>query len=263
MVGMKTVFAIGCHPDDIEFVMSGTLMRLQAAGCELHYMNLANGCCGTASLDPEAIVRIRRQEAREAAAMIGAVYHEALLNDLEVYYEPVALRTLMAVVRDVQPDIVLTHYPFEYMEDHSNTCRLAVSATFCRGIRNVTTQPERPPVQKPVTLYHAMPFGLRDPLRRKVQADLYVDVYDLLDRKQAMLACHKSQKAWLDVSQGMDAYLQAMADMCREAGRDSGFYEAAEGWIRHLHLGFCAPGDDPLTEILGPHVSASKANAAL
>ena len=34
-------------PDDIEFMMAGTLFRLKEAGCEIHYMNVANGCCGT------------------------------------------------------------------------------------------------------------------------------------------------------------------------------------------------------------------------
>ena len=36
------VFAIAAHPDDIEFGMSGTMIHLANAGCELHYMNIAN-----------------------------------------------------------------------------------------------------------------------------------------------------------------------------------------------------------------------------
>ncbi len=35
------IFALACHPDDIEFMMGGTLFLLKQAGCELHYMNLA------------------------------------------------------------------------------------------------------------------------------------------------------------------------------------------------------------------------------
>ena len=41
------VFAIAAHPDDIEFVMAGTMMLLDDAGYELHYMNIANGSCGS------------------------------------------------------------------------------------------------------------------------------------------------------------------------------------------------------------------------
>ena len=83
----KIAFAVGCHPDDIEFMMSGTLMRLKNAGYEIHYMNVANGSCGSDTLDRDAIVAIRREESIAAAELIGAVYHESIANDLEVFYE--------------------------------------------------------------------------------------------------------------------------------------------------------------------------------
>ena len=34
------------------------------------------------------------------------------------------MRALTAVIREVRPTIVLTHPPQDYMEDHTNTCRL-------------------------------------------------------------------------------------------------------------------------------------------
>jgi LmbE family N-acetylglucosaminyl deacetylase len=42
------VLAAAAHPDDIEFMMAGTLLRLKDAGCEIHLWNLANGCYGSA-----------------------------------------------------------------------------------------------------------------------------------------------------------------------------------------------------------------------
>ena len=74
----KTAFAIAAHPDDIEFMMSGTLMLLGAAGYELHYMNIANGNLGTTQYDTETIVAMRRSEAMEAAASIGALVRPVL-----------------------------------------------------------------------------------------------------------------------------------------------------------------------------------------
>ena len=38
----KTAFAIACHPDDIEFMMAGTLFLLKRAGWDVHYMNLCD-----------------------------------------------------------------------------------------------------------------------------------------------------------------------------------------------------------------------------
>src|SRR4051794_29111140 len=82
----KTVFAIGAHPDDIEFAMAGTMMLLKMSGYELHYMNVANGSCGSTQLDGKSIARIRADEARKAAAYIGARFHESLVNDFEIFY---------------------------------------------------------------------------------------------------------------------------------------------------------------------------------
>jgi LmbE family N-acetylglucosaminyl deacetylase len=87
-----------------------------------------------------------------------------------------------------------------------------------------------------------------------VRPSIFVDVTSVMDQKTAMLACHKSQQQWLDASQGLNSYLEAMHDLSREVGRLSGHFEYAEGWRRHLHLGFCAPQADPLVAALGPHV---------
>ncbi|MCX5758379.1 MAG: LmbE family protein, partial [Candidatus Hydrogenedentes bacterium] len=163
------------------------------------------------------------------------------------------------VVRDVQPSILLLSSPQDYMEDHMNACRVAVTGAFCRGMRNYPADPPRPVYMGEVTLYHALPWGLRDSLRRTVTAGQYADIAPALARKRAALACHKSQKEWLDASQGLDSYLTTMEDMAREVGRQSGRFEYAEGWRRHLHLGFCAENADPLAGALGNKLIVSDA----
>ncbi len=244
------VFAVHAHPDDIEFSMAGTLFLLADRGCELHYMNIANGCCGSLEHSREEIARIRRGEAQQAAALLGAAWHESIAEDLEIFYTTEMIRRVLAVVREVRPDIVLTASLEDYMEDHMNAGRIAVTAAFLRGVPNYPSLPERPADLKDVAVYHAMPHGLRDPMRRPIHPELYVDIGPAIDRKEAMLACHRSQKEWLDKTQGFDSYLIAMRDMAREVGRMSGKYEYAEGWRRHLHLGFSAREIDPLGELL-------------
>lgn len=249
---MKTpvVLAVAAHPDDVELMMSGTLALLGAAGAQLHIWTLANGCCGTNRLSYEAITRIRLVEARTAAATIGATYHEPLFDDLAVFYEQRSLARVSAGLRAIRPDIVLTHSPNEYMEDHCNTCRLAVTAAFSRGMPNYVTEPPVVSYERPVALYHSLPFSLTDPLCCPITPHFYVDVTSVMETKWDMLACHSSQKEWLDVSQGMDAYLIAMKENCRRIGRRSGTFEYAEGWLRHSPLGFCAPEHNPLQELL-------------
>lgn len=246
----RRAFAIAAHPDDIEFMMSGTLILLGWAGYELHYMTVANGSCGTTELDGETIASIRKRESEAAAGSIGATYHDSLVNDLEILYELETLRRLSAVMRQVAPEVVLTHWPNEYMEDHSNTSRLTCTAAFVRGMANFETIPPRAPLSGPVTVYHAMPYGLRDPLRWLVHPELWIDVSDVMCEKRRMLALHESQRAWLDASQGIDAYLDQMEEMGAEMGRMSGAYRYAEGWTRRLHLGYCSPDADPLGHAL-------------
>ena len=258
----KRAFAVAAHPDDIEFLMAGTLILLGRAGYELHYMNIANGSCGTADHSREEIVRIRREEARAASSSIGAVYHESLVDDLDVFYEKRLLARVASVMREVAPEILLVQSPVDYMEDHQNAARLAMTAAFGRGMRNYSVDPPRPTVEQPVTVYHAQPHGNRTPLRKAVHPELYVDISSVMERKKTMLACHQSQKAWLDESQGMGSYLAAMEGMCREIGAMSGRFEVAEGWRRRLHFGFCAEDADPLAEALGECVYVMAEDAA-
>jgi len=103
-------------------------------------------------------------------------------------------------------------------------------------------------------VYHAQPHGNRDPLRQPVRPELFVDITAVFDRKREMLACHRSQKEWLDASQGMDSYLRVMEDLAREVGALSRRFALAEGWRRRLHLGFGPEDFDPLSAALGPHV---------
>jgi LmbE family N-acetylglucosaminyl deacetylase len=246
-----TVLAAVAHPDDIEFMMAGTLLQLKQAGATIHMWNLANGCCGTATHDSDEIIRLRAAEAEAAARIAGATMHPALADDIGIFYEPGLLARVASVVREVRPNIILTHSPQDYMEDHQNTCRLLVTAAFTKGMKNFATQPVLPPIDGQTALYHALPHGLRDGLRKLIRSGQYVDIKPMLKTKREMLAAHTSQKEWLDVSQGMDAYLKEMEEMSRRVGKMSGKYEYAEGWRRHSHLGFSAADYDPLSELLG------------
>ncbi len=246
-----SAIAIASHPDDIEFYMAGTLLLLKTAGYEIHYMTVASGSCGSLMHNAAATRGIRRRESRRAAQLLGAQYHPSLTDDLEILYEVKTLRRLAAVLREVRPEIVLTHSPQDYMEDHTNTCRLSVSAAFARGMRNFKTLPARPPVFGNVTVYHAMPHGLRDGLRRRIIPGAFVNTASVHPVKRAALAAHQSQKEWLDASQGLDSYLHAMDQLSVAVGKMSQRFRHAEGWRRHLHLGFSATEADPLRDALG------------
>jgi N-acetylglucosamine malate deacetylase 1 len=245
------VLAGAAHPDDIEFMMAGTLLQLRDAGAEIHIFVIANGSCGTVEYSKEEIIRLRRAEAEESARLAGAVFHPPIMDDLAVMFEPALLAKVASVVRKARPSILLVSSPDDYMEDHQNACRLLVTAAFARGMTNYATDPPEAPCIGPLAVYHAMPHGLRDCLRKRVRPGQFVDIGPVLARKRAMLACHRTQKEWLDRSQGIDAYLALMESFSREVGEMSGRFEYAEGWRRRLHWGYGPEEYDPLADLLG------------
>jgi LmbE family N-acetylglucosaminyl deacetylase len=182
----KAAFAIACHPDDIEFGMAGTLIKLKNAGYEIHYMNIANGSLGTNQYDYKTIVAMRREEAIAAAKLIGAHYHESICDDVEVFYTKDLYAQLVPEIREVDPEIILTHGPYDYMEDHVNAGRLAVSAAFCRGMMNFRNVTE-PMFSDEIAVYHSLPLSLKDQLNKPVIPDVFVDVTSVIEKKRAFL----------------------------------------------------------------------------
>jgi LmbE family N-acetylglucosaminyl deacetylase len=248
---MPSCLAIFAHPDDVEFYAAGTMLQLGLRGWDLHYLDLCAGNGGSVQMDGPTTATKRLAEAQEAARILGAKFYPPIVNDMTLTYDVEVMRKVASVIRQSKADIILTHALSDYMEDHMACARLAVSAAFTHGMPNFETVPPVPPYANDVTIYHAMPHGLRDPLRQKVRAGLYVDTIGVQDRAREALAAHASQKDWLDKSQGMDSYLATLDAMSLQIGKLSGKFTYAQGWRRHLHLGFSANNIDPLRTALG------------
>jgi N-acetylglucosamine malate deacetylase 1 len=247
----KVAMAISAHPDDIEFFMAGTMLLLSEAGYELHYLTIANGGCGGTQHDAITIARTRAAEAKHAAKILGATFHASFCNDLEIVYDLKPLRELASIIREVKPGIILTHPPVDYMEDHTCTCRLVVTAAFAREMPNFVTTPAREPYSGEVTIYHATPHGLTDPFGRLMIPEFFVNTEGVHLRKCEALAAHQSQAAWLETSQCANSLISMLDAFSSEVGKISGRFRHAEGWWRHSHLGFCRAEADPLREALG------------
>ena len=248
---MPSVLAVCAHPDDIEFFMAGAMLQLKRRGWDLHYICLCDGSRGSTTMTQEECAATRLQEAKDACDVLGATHYPPIFPDMEACYTTENLKKVAAVVRMAKPTILLTHSPRDYMEDHEITCRLAVSAAFSHGMPNLESIPPVDVYMEPVTVYHAQPVGNTTPLGEPVVPHIFIDESDLIETKVRALACHASQKQWLDESQGLDSYLQTLRDLSEEVGVMSGRFSHAEGWRRHSHLGFCGKDDNPLVDALG------------
>lgn len=250
----KVALATCAHPDDIEFVTSGTLLLLKKLGWEIHYMTLSNGSCGSIELNAEEIGLKRVNESKESCAYAGFIFHEPFTKDLEIFYEDEQIRKVCAVVREVKPSIILTTSPQDYMEDHMNACRLTVTAAFAKAMPNYVSIPFVEPSEWPLAIYHACPQGLCDMLCNSIIPNFCVNVDSVIDDKIIMLRKHESQYKFLEETQGKSDYVEQMKEQCVIMANVFGKCKFAEGFRKHNYLGFGPEDFDPLKEVLKDYI---------
>jgi hypothetical protein len=83
---------------------------------------------------------------------------------------------------------------------------------------------------------------------RPVAVEFYVDVTRIFDTKARMLACHVSQRAWLQRQHGMDEYLDSQARWASHRGKEIGV-EKAEAFRQYK--GHPYPQDNLLLRLIG------------
>ena len=248
----RIVLAFMAHPDDAEFLCAGTLIRLAEAGWEVHIATAANGDCGTTSETPWAISGRRTGEAGEAAARIGASYHCVGEKDGFVVYDKPTLQKTYDLFRRVNPSLVITHAPKDYMMDHEMASLVGRAASFLYGAPNCSAFPLKEGACVPY-LYYCDPVEAKDPMGNVVEPTTLVDITSQLEKKTEMLACHASQRDWLFAHHGVDEYLDSMKRHSAMRGGLAGV-EAAEAFVQHL--GHPYPQDDILADLFAPKATA-------
>jgi LmbE family N-acetylglucosaminyl deacetylase len=250
------ILAIHAHPDDIEFQCAGTLALLAAAGHEIVVVTMTPGDCGSQELGPEEIAAVRREEARRSAALIGAAYECLEFRDLSIVIDNDAKRRVTEAVRRHRPQLVITAPPVDYMDDHEATSRLVRDACFNASCPNYSTRAwdPAPPAAKVPHLYYVDPLEGVDHFGRPVKPQFYVEISDVFQTKQQMLACHASQREWLRAQHGVDEYLESQRRWSAQRGQEIGA-PYAEAFCQHK--GHPYPGDNLLSELLADRVRAA------
>lgn len=252
---IKRILAVGAHPDDVEIMCSGTLFALRQIGYEIHLASMTLGDCGSIKLSPEEISNIRHGEAVNACKVLGATYHHAGFSDLCIFNDDNANRRVTALLRELNPWIVITHSPQDYMSDHEMTSLLVRNACFYAPVPNYKTRGLTNAVHIPVIpyLYYAQPIENIDLFGKKITPQFYVDVSGLIEQKTEMLSCHESQRNWLRAHHGMDEYIESMrlwnASLAEKAAKISGKpIRYAEAFRQHR--GHAFPKDNILAALL-------------
>ena len=245
----KTVLAFFAHPDDAEILCAGTLSLLQKAGFSIHIATIGNGDKGTASHSPSDIIRIRKEEATRAAGILEGSYHCLDIEDVFIFYDRESLEKASSLIRRIQPSLVFTHSPDDYMLDHEIGSKVVQTACFSAGMKNM---PVRDKPFSPVPyLYYTDAIESKDKYGNRIPSSIFVNIDTEIETKEKMLACHASQRDWLMAHHKVDEYLLAMKAVARARGRESGF-PYAEGFRQHLGHGF--PRENMLLGILGSDI---------
>ncbi len=208
------VLAVGAHPDDIEILCAGTMARFARDGNKVFLCHLCDGNKGSATHDPEELARIRREEAKQSAKVIGATSIWGGLSDGEVVVDLEARAKVIDVIRLADPDLIITHFPNDYHSDHINTSKLVFEATYLANLKLWESDYE-PSTKLPYLYYMDTVAGIN------FEPQEYVDITDTIDTKIEMMSKMQSQLGWLKDMHDCDA-----GEFIRSVARFRGFQAA-------------------------------------
>ena len=257
----KTALAIGAHPDDIEFLFGGSLAllrKLNGDNVDLYMIAVCNGNMGSAVLKPDELRETRWGENKKSAAIIGAHYDNCDIGDLLAdFYRHLAKDILVGQIRQIKPDIVMTHSPNDnYMPDHRVMAGIVADALFCAMLPNynpkitvtvwedIRTRGEKEgsisgyqymsgqQILPLPALYYGDPFPGYDCLGNTQESSFVVDITSAMKKKVEMLLEHKSQGAWLATGHGDSDYMKTVKEWNKKTGMFINV-EYAEAFLRH------------------------------
>lgn len=175
------ILAFGAHADDVEIGMGGSIAKLTANGKRIGICDLTD-----ADLSSNGTIELRKQEAKEAAEILGVTKRLSLgLPDRGLLLNEKFIREIASIIRRYQPQIVFAPYYEDRHPDHGNCARLVEEAVFSAGIRKYHTNNNDVP-HKVSRVYFYMINGFHKP-------DFIIDISETMERKIVALRAYKSQ----------------------------------------------------------------------
>jgi LmbE family N-acetylglucosaminyl deacetylase len=196
----ERVLVVVAHPDDVDFASAGTIAGWTAAGVEVAYCIATYGDAGGFDETPRDRMPILREgEQRAAAASIGVTDVTFLgYPDGQLYVTHPLRRDIARQIRRVRPQLVLTSTP------QRNFQRIAPSHPDHLAIGEATLCAIYPDARNPFAHRELLADeGLEAWTVPEVwlsggaEADHWVDITGVFDRKVAALRAHESQTAHL------------------------------------------------------------------
>ena len=227
---VKRVLAVGAHPDDVELLCGGTLALYAQAGVEITICSATTGDLGAAADDRGQMAKTRLREAQAAAQLIGATTTNLPIHDCSLDASNGEHRNLLInVIRDANPDVIITHHPADYHADHRATAKLVYDASFMASLPGIDS--DRTPTTQICPILHMDTLaGI------EFQPEQFVDISPVFSIKHAMLAAHESQTSSMLEHSGLD-FLDLMTTQAKLRGYQCGVtyaegFRIAHEWLR-------------------------------
>lgn len=225
----KRVMAIVAHPDDVELLCAGTLAKFRQHGADVAVTIACRGDRGGGAASREELAGIREAEATEAARLLGAEIHFLRLSDAEVWDDVPTRQLFLAAIRNFDPELIVTHSPTDYHQDHRNVSALVSDCSWYAASPGHHTLPATTPVAAPVTVLYCDNVAAMN-----FEPSHLVDISSVMELKLAMLRCHRSQLARQD--SGMDQLVELATTQARLRGMQCGV-QYAEGFAVCMRFG--------------------------
>ncbi len=189
----KQVLVVVAHADDMEFMAAGTIARfVDELGYDVYEYILTDNSKGSYRLSAEELVRVSAVEAQAAGDILGlrevrlAGYVDGELNETPIN---ILRGRIMAMIREIRADIVMSWDPFAPYEehpDHRHVAMATLEAAHFSG--NPLFYPEHAHEAYQTS---EMYWFAKSPMH----AELSVDITNTIEKKLEALLAHDCQMA--------------------------------------------------------------------
>jgi len=169
----QVVLAIFAHPDDDTLTCAGTLAKLKDGCYHVHVLTLTQG-----EHSKTPIVERRIKEARAVAELIGYSLSYECLPDGWLQSNADTIELIEGYVRDLDPRIVITHYPQSLGNGHQD--HVAVASAVVNVARRTNRVDWILYAEPPVQSWGFVP-------------NIFVDITAYMACKQRAIALHQSE----------------------------------------------------------------------
>ena len=194
----RSAMTIFAHPDDAEFLVSGTVARWTRAGCEVTFVVITSGNVGThdAEFTRETLARTREAEQRESARVLGVKGVVFLgYDDCELLPTLDLRRRLVREIRKYRPEVLICGDPQAWFfddryinhPDHRAAGTAALEAVFpCAEMELLW--PEEGPAHRVRAVYVCATHS----------PNTWIDITDTIDAKIESLRAYGTQVGGFD-----------------------------------------------------------------